>query len=563
MTLAPIESPSRAASSAKVELTETAGPSNSRPGNSEFGHIMSEVLQSGPPASALPAGQEVAAGAALQAEWPGALGGNLGASFGGELLKAVHLGPHMNVITSEATVPDEQSLEAFARSQGLDETAVQWLMGSSQPLSAPPPMSATVATTALNSASLIGANFNSANLNSANLNSANLNSANLNSANFNSATPDSAINASSLTTGIDPLQTGQLTTPAGTMPLGSASPMGTIRLPTTPTAPPETTLTADLGQSLAPSPHGMPRLDGSKPEGGFYPNALNAAALWAMAQGTEKTPVTAPTRAPEDSAEVAQVQINLLASPAPPAFWMLRNPLAAAPTKETAPTPSGISVSEIDLSQAATPELLDSLSQALAEGASLQTAAGANEPPAPVAGHPGHRVDLATAARQDAQNAQASASAPDSAHAQRTENIQNLAEKMGQAVGQRILSEIEKGQWHLKLSLRPATLGHIEVEMRMRSGEMDAVFTAPQALTRELLQEGMSKLKDTLTQMGMDVASMQVGDGQTQKRGGESTPGQMSKSTNSGSDDPQSSLSAPPVPAPRMKMGQDGWDVLV
>jgi flagellar hook-length control protein FliK len=99
--------------------------------------------------------------------------------------------------------------------------------------------------------------------------------------------------------------------------------------------------------------------------------------------------------------------------------------------------------------------------------------------------------------------------------------------------------------------------------MRMRSGELDAIFTAPQAMTRELLQEGMSKLKDTLSQMGMDVASMQVGDGQTQKRGGESTPGQMSKSTNTHSDDSKSSLSTDQTPVSRMKMGQDGWDVLV
>jgi flagellar hook-length control protein FliK len=291
------------------------------------------------------------------------------------------------------------------------------------------------------------------------------------------------------------------------------------------------------------------------------PNTLSAAALWAMAQGTDKAHVTPPAQ--EDPTELAKVQINLMASAAPAAFWMLRNSMAAAPTKEAPTTPSAVALSEIDLSQEASSELLDSLSQALAEGASLQTAAAAGDHPAPVSGHSGQRADVAAAARQDAQNSDASASASDSGNAQRSEKVQNLAEKMGQAVGQRILSEIEKGQWHLKLSLRPATLGHIEVEMRMRSGELDTVFTAPQALTRELLQEGMSKLKDTLNQMGMDVASMQVGDGQTQKRGGESTSGQTSKSTNTNSDDSKSSLSTDPTPVSRMKMGQDGWDVLV
>ena len=49
---------------------------------------------------------------------------------GHDFLKTVILGPHLNAITPETTAPNEESLEAFARSQGLDETAVQWLMGS-------------------------------------------------------------------------------------------------------------------------------------------------------------------------------------------------------------------------------------------------------------------------------------------------------------------------------------------------------------------------------------------------------------------------------------------------
>jgi flagellar hook-length control protein FliK len=238
---------------------------------------------------------------------------------------------------------------------------------------------------------------------------------------------------------------------------------------------------------------------------------------------------------------------------------MQRNALVITSAKEPVATKAGVSLSELDLTQAASPELLESLGQELTEGGA---AASSGTHHAPVSGHAGHKPDMLAAARLDVQNSDANPSAPDAATAQRSENIQNLAEKMGQAVGQRILSEIEKGQWHLKISLRPATLGHIEVEMRMRSGEMDAVFTAQNAVTRELLQDGMSKLKDTLSQMGMDVASVLVGDGQTQKRGGESTPGQTGKSTNADADDSKATASQS-VSAPRMKMGEDGWDVLV
>jgi flagellar hook-length control protein FliK len=532
MTLSPLETPSRTATSAKTDLSDSAGHPSQRPAQSEFGLVMSEVLQSGIEIPPLPAGQEVAAVPQLQAGWPGALGGNVSPALGGDFLKAVHLGPHMNVITSEAAVPDEQSLEAFARSQGLDETAVQWLMGNSPVVNAPPLLAGLSGEPAGGGALSVG-----------------------------------AIDATGQAHALAPPTSGQTTWPNGQAHLssGANSPLSTGMAPiglanpepaVEPLAPP-------LLVTPATAPFADANISQSKADGSLTPLALTAAALWAMTQGTDKARV--PTPGPEDPAEVAKVQINLMASPAPAAFWVLRNPLAAAPAKDTATPASGTSwsESEIDLSQAATPEILDSLMQALTEGAGDSGTATASDHPLPLSGQPAHRVDGAAAARQNALNPDTPAPTPESGYAQRSENVQNLAEKMGQAVGQRILSEMEKGQWHLKLSLRPATLGHIEVEMRMRSGELDAVFTAPQALTRELLQEGMSKLKDTLSQMGMDVASMQVGDGQTQKRGGDSTPGQMSKSANDSADDPQSSLSAAQAPAPRMKMGQDGWDVLV
>jgi flagellar hook-length control protein FliK len=481
MTITSIETSGPTASSAKIDLSTNPNETNARSYNSDFGQIMSGVMQSSAEGPSLTTGQEVAAASALQPGFPGSLGGNLGAALGGDFLKAVNLGPYMNVITSEATVPDEQSLEAFARSQGLDETAVQWLMGSSPVTPVLPPTASLAMSTDLINTDMVDA--------------------------VNAANPAAALGE------------------AGT-----------------------------TGQPMAVNPAATTHGGAGKSDGILLANAMNAAALWAMTQATEKARASSAIQ--EDPSEVAKVQINLMASPAPAAFWLLRNPLAVSASSKEAVSSKSIALSEIDLTEAATPELLDSLSQALAEGA-------AGEPPTPLSGHTGHRVELAAAARQNAQNPDASASAPDSGNAQRSENVQNLAEKMGQAVGQRILSEMEKGQWHLKLSLRPATLGHIEVEMRMRSGELDAVFTAPQAMTRELLQEGMSRLKDTLSQMGMDVASMQVGGGQGQKRGGESTPEQMSKSTKAKSDDSQSSHSSPPTAVSRMKMGQDGWDVLV
>jgi flagellar hook-length control protein FliK len=146
--------------------------------------------------------------------------------------------------------------------------------------------------------------------------------------------------------------------------------------------------------------------------------------------------------------------------------------------------------------------------------------------------------------------------------AERSELHQAQAEKMGQAIGQRMISEMEKGHWHLKMMLKPANLGNVEVEMRMRNGELDANFTASQAVTRDLLQDGLPKLRDTLTQMGMDVASMNIGGGSSQKNGGEPTPQQAHNSTSAPPAKPQEEQVAGQSPQVSSS-ATDGLDVLV
>lgn len=103
---------------------------------------------------------------------------------------------------------------------------------------------------------------------------------------------------------------------------------------------------------------------------------------------------------------------------------------------------------------------------------------------------------------------------------------QDLAEKMSLAIGKRMLEAIEKGDWQLKINLKPAELGHIEVDLRMKDNALEARFTAGQMVTRELLETSLSRLKDTLQQSGMDVASIRVNDGSTSRHGGDSTPRQ-------------------------------------
>lgn len=146
--------------------------------------------------------------------------------------------------------------------------------------------------------------------------------------------------------------------------------------------------------------------------------------------------------------------------------------------------------------------------------------------------------------------------------ADRSEAHQLQAEKMGQAIGQRMLSEIEKGHWHIKMMLKPANLGDVEVQMRLRNGELDASFTASQSATRDLLQDGLPKLKDTLTQMGMDVASMNIGGGSSQRNGGDPTP-QQSRALNAQTAPEHSEEQAVIQNTRVTPSGPDGLDVLV
>ncbi len=107
----------------------------------------------------------------------------------------------------------------------------------------------------------------------------------------------------------------------------------------------------------------------------------------------------------------------------------------------------------------------------------------------------------------------------------RAQQFQQLADQMGQAAAQRLIAQIERGQWKLQMRMQPAALGTIQVELDMHAGGLDASFSADQAITRELMVQGSNRLKETLTDAGMTVASVTVNRDQSRQSGGNSTPG--------------------------------------
>lgn len=112
----------------------------------------------------------------------------------------------------------------------------------------------------------------------------------------------------------------------------------------------------------------------------------------------------------------------------------------------------------------------------------------------------------------------------------RAAQIQDLADKLGKAMGERLQDQLEKGEWKLQLKLNPAHLGKIDVELDMNVAGLDAVFKTDNQLTRELIAQGMNKLKDSLAQSGMTVANVWVNSENQKGSGGNSTPRQNSGS---------------------------------
>ena len=142
----------------------------------------------------------------------------------------------------------------------------------------------------------------------------------------------------------------------------------------------------------------------------------------------------------------------------------------------------------------------------------------------------------------------------------RAAQIQDLADKLGKAMGERLQDQLEKGEWKLQLKLNPGHLGKIDVELDMNASGLDAIFKTENQLTRELIAQGMPKLKDSLAQSGMTVANVWVNSENQKGSGGNSTPRQ-----NTGSD---STVNAPvtQVTAAESRIKElrssDAWDTL-
>ena len=96
------------------------------------------------------------------------------------------------------------------------------------------------------------------------------------------------------------------------------------------------------------------------------------------------------------------------------------------------------------------------------------------------------------------------------------QTFDKLSEKLATELAGRMHEKLNAGEWKMKFALKPASLGLVDVQLEMRDGKLTAQFNADTSLTQELIQNGSQRLKEALGQLGMNNASVLVGQGHQQ-----------------------------------------------
>jgi flagellar hook-length control protein FliK len=91
-------------------------------------------------------------------------------------------------------------------------------------------------------------------------------------------------------------------------------------------------------------------------------------------------------------------------------------------------------------------------------------------------------------------------------HLRRAETVQQLTDRLGAFVARQMTVQMSQGRWSVDLTLHPADLGSIKVDMEMTERGLEATFRASQAVTRDLLIESMPRLKQWFEEGGINVA---------------------------------------------------------
>ena len=508
-------------------------------------------------------------------------------------LKTEVLGEQINVITTTNALPDPISLSAFAKAQGLDEAAVKALFGELAALgqassdSAQPTAAMTVITDASSvpvdvawlasqlsaeiSFQISGAKTTTA------ANSAATAAATTNDAEVAATTGDLStmslmgwnlmaqhlpVTGPAVTTTAMPLDPTE--TPALTVTLPSTASWSTLGLNanTAPLTPLPLTSLPLTPVSLAPVPLAPVPLATTPPPVASQAVMSTTVLNPVVSSALLGTGTLAPTKPSLNTPIAATEGLDLLAptTPAPQEAMRIRLvPAWSVVTQQltqmsgTAMTSAWGALTATSLGAPTRTVALDLTTPLTLENEESSSLNGTEN------GWPSATQDVN---RTNAAGTPLAAytPAPGMAQTLRQEHYQQLADRLGQAMAERLQSQIARGEWKLQMRLNPANLGRIDVELDMHAKGLDAMFRSENPLTRELMVQSMPKLKDTLSQSGMAVASVWVNSDAGRQSDGNPTP---QKDRTDVSDTPKSAQTDNgAAPAAKAQKSTDGFDVL-
>jgi flagellar hook-length control protein FliK len=448
-------------------------------------------------------------------------------------LQAQPLGSKLNIITTTKPVMSDESLLAFAKSQGLDEKAISLIFQAKPtPPVSDPLTDGEVATTPVVSTLATDA---STTIDGLNVNAASQASTLLTDANSKMKNSDAALLAASLakvTPAIKPAaQPNTLQLDAdSSMSWSVENPEQTKALLSSP---------APVGNEvLKPVLFG---LNGVR-DGVIKPTTPAATEL--QIAHPEKLSLAASLifAAPEAAQFAKRLQTKMALLKAPD------NLTANTKTSTIISTPTSLDTSAVSLPD----PVLDTLVvDTELTGQELQSVLSHKQDTS------GENKDLSAPASNNVSQTDAQ---------DRVEQYEKITQRVAEALGQRLSAQIARGDWKVDLTLKPHNLGNIGIELKMNKGELEASFTASNAVTRDLIVDGLPKLRQTLGNLGMDIAHMDVNNKQERQNGGNSTPGQQQHQGNRGSasgEIAKTVTTSTPTVAASKTGGADGLDVLV
>ena len=103
-----------------------------------------------------------------------------------------------------------------------------------------------------------------------------------------------------------------------------------------------------------------------------------------------------------------------------------------------------------------------------------------------------------------------------------TKNYEIWSERLAHTVASRIQAMIASNNWQLSLRLDPPSLGEIKVELQMSESGIEGKLSATDDVTRQLLQDGLQKLKIAMKDMlepgqGLDLSVKKDGGNDSKK----------------------------------------------